>query len=133
MVKSYKDSNPKKGIKMPRKKSLEELKREEEKLKEKLNLQRQKLLALRKKIREEYRKKEARFLIATGRTFWKYGKLITAKTSQTKLIALPLTEDVIEKLLPVFEKHIDVVKTNPDFAKWYEELRQVKKDTKETS
>lgn len=98
---------------MPKRKTLEELKREEERLKELIAKRKQRLMALRKKIKEEKRKREARFLIAIGRTLLKYGQ--EAKAGGEPVIVLPLNNEAFKQ---TFKDYLDIVNDNPDFAKW---------------
>ncbi len=98
---------------MPKRKTLEELKREEERLKELIAKRKQRLMALRKKIKEEKRKREARFLIAIGRTLLKYGQ--EAKAGGEPVIVLPLNNEAFKQ---AFKDYLDIVNDNPDFAKW---------------
>jgi predicted nucleic acid-binding Zn ribbon protein len=98
---------------MPKKVSLKKLIKEEEKLIKQLAEKRQKLKVLRSKLLSEYRKREARFLIAIGRTLLKYGKMIEYKGE--KIIALPLKNSAFTK---AFKEHREVVELNEDFAKW---------------
>lgn len=105
---------------MPKRKTLEELKREEERLKELIAKRRQRLMALKKRIKEEKRKREARFLIAIGRTVLKYGK--TAKANGEIGILLPLNNQAFIK---AFNDYKDIVEDNEDFAKWLRFLKRI--------
>jgi ABC-type Fe3+-citrate transport system substrate-binding protein len=104
---------------MPRKrKTIKELLEEEKRLREQLAKKKQKLNALRKKVREEYRKREARFLIAIGRTLLKYGKHSKASNDGRVYIGIPL-----EALTEIFKDYRDIAENDKDFNKWLEVLR----------
>lgn len=102
---------------MPKRKSLEELKREEEKLKEALAKKRQRLQALKKKVQSEYRKREARFLITIGRTLLKYGQI--GYVEGEKVIMIPLKNSIFKTS---FKEYDDIVNLNDDFKKWLSEF-----------
>lgn len=103
---------------MAKRKSLEELKEEEKKLKESLAKKRQKLQSLKKRIQSEYRKREARFLIAVGRTLLKYGEI--GYVEGEKVIMIPLNNSAFKQ---AFTEYQDIVNLNNDFKKWLSEFR----------
>lgn len=98
---------------MPKRKSLKDLKTEEQKIKERLNREKQRLQALKRKIQEEYRKREARFLIAIGRSLLKYGKL--ENVNGELMMVIPLRNPAIQE---AFKEYSDIVSENNDFRKW---------------
>lgn len=102
---------------MPRRKSLEELRKEEERLKELIAKKRQRLYSIKRKIREEKRKREARFLIAIGRALLKYGQ--RAKIKDETVIVLPIKNQAFKT---AFKDYLDIIKDNKDFAKWLKVL-----------
>ena len=99
-----------------RKADLQKLIQEQKKLEEKISTERHKLKVLKKKFREEYRKREAQFLIAVGRTVLKYGEVI--EVNGEKIIALPIDT---EPLIETFTKHKDFIAIS-DFSEWLEKI-----------
>jgi hypothetical protein len=116
------------GVRMPKRKSLEQLIQEIKKRKEKLAKEKQKLQALRKRVLDEYRKKEARFLIAIGRTVLKHGKALDI--GGEKVLAIPLNNSAFRK---AFKDYEEIVKLNEDYRKWFnsQEVRETEGEGKE--
>ncbi len=95
---------------------LDKLLAEKEKLEKKLAEEKHKLKVLKQKFREEYRKREASFLIAVGRTVLKYGEVLEIEGE--KMLVLPLNN---EALTETFAKHKDFIAIS-DFKEWLDKV-----------
>jgi len=98
---------------MARNKNLKKLQERLEKTEEKLKLEKQKLKALKREFLKEFRKKEARFLIAIGRTLLKYG--IKGKVEGEDVIILPLKNEAFRQ---AFKDYKEIVELNEKFKEW---------------
>jgi len=103
---------------MAKRKTLTELYELKKRLEERVEKNRQKLKLLNQRLKKEYRKREASFLIGIGRTLLKHGKEIRVM-GEGRVIGIPLND---ERITELFTKYRDVVELSEDFKKWKERI-----------